>query len=115
MFINKGYIVISMLTKIPKVEFYDFTFKIMIICFIISIGLVFVLPETILDSPWFIIPWITILVTAILYTTVFTIGMIVNAFKTKRYLWMIALIFLGTIFPIIFYFSIMRKEFKKEK
>lgn len=41
---------------------------------------------------------------------IFTFGMAYHAYKQKKYFWMFALIFLGSIFPIIFYHSHFKKE-----
>lgn len=95
------------------IKFYDTIFMIMLISFGIVLISVFIVPEEILDKIPFLIPWYILLITGIICETIFIIGMVINAFKIKRYGWMVAIIFLGTIFPIIFYFSIMRKKFRK--
>jgi len=40
---------------------------------------------------------------------IFRIGMVYNAYKIKRYGWMLSALILGDIFSIIFYFTILKK------
>jgi len=98
-----------------KIEFWDRTFWIMIIAFCISIVLLFIVPENSLENDSFVYPWLVLFLGAIILELIFTIGMIYHSFRLKKYGWGIVNIFLGTIFPIIFYFSILKKEFEKEK
>ena len=99
---------------INKIKFYD------TVCITIGVGLaitilsLFIIPEAYLES-FLLIPWIFIILIVILGEIILTIGMIINAFKMKKYGWMIGIILLGTIILIIFYFSIMRKEFRRNK
>ncbi len=99
--------------SLKKVKFYDTTTIIMIIAFTISLISVFLVPEGVLEKDFFIYPWLFVFFIGILGEIILTIGMVISSFKLKRYGWMLVIIFLGTIFPIIFYFSIMRKRFKK--
>ena len=98
-----------------KIKFWDRIFKTMIISFVISIALVFIVSENVLENNLFIYPWIILFFVAIVCEIIFTIGMAYHAYKLKRYGWMIVSIFLGTIFSIIFYFSILKKEIKERK
>ena len=99
--------------NINIIKFYDTTLIVMII----SLALVFLIPGESLG----IIPSYIFFIAG----TIFILGMIINVFGMKRYGWMVAIILLGPIFstlsyffilifPIIFYFSIMRKELKKK-
>ncbi len=100
---------------INKIKFYD------TVCITIGIGLaitilsLLIVPKAYLESFLFLIPWIFTILIVILGDIIFTIGMIISAFKIKRYGWIIGIILLGTIVPIIFYFSIMRKEFRRSE
>lgn len=98
-----------------KIKFWDRIFKTMIIFFIVSIALVFIVSENTLDNNLFVYPWLILFFVALICGIIFTIGMAYHAYKLKRYGWMIVVILLGTIFPIIFYFSILKKEVKEEK
>ena len=96
-----------------KVKFYDNCIKIMIISFVILFISLFILSAEQLEKDIIIYPWLFILFIFIICEGIITFGMTYNSFKIKRYGWMLVIIFLGTIFPIIFYYSIMRKEFSK--
>lgn len=117
------------------IKFYDTIFKIIVISFVLVSLSLFIVPEEYLDKIPFLIPWYIFLITWIICEIIFIIGMIINAFKMKRYGWWViiiclgpffpslgpffpsfrvAMIFILIIYPIIFYFSIMRKELKKE-
>ena len=98
-----------------RIKFWDRIFWVMIISFVISIALVFIVPENSLENNSFVYPWLVLFLGAIILELIFTSGMIYHAFRLKRYGWGIVNIFLGTIFPIIFYFSILKKEFENEK
>ena len=98
-----------------KIKFWDRIFKTMIVSFVISIALVFIVSENNLENNLFIYPWLILFFVAIVCEIIFTIGMAYHAYKLKKYGWMVVSIFLGTIFPIIFYFSILKKEIKKTK
>ena len=114
MFINKEYIDISMRRKIEKTKFYDGILKILLFSFVLTFGLALVLPENLLDKTLFLIPWFVLLAITIASELILIIGMIIHSIKIKRYRWTLIILFLGTIFPIIFYFYIMRKKFEKE-
>lgn len=45
--------------------------------------------------------------------SIFIIGLIINAAKMNRIGWMLLMIFLGYLFPIIFWFGVYRKKLKK--
>ncbi len=98
-----------------KIKFYDRTIIIGLTLFILSTVSLFVFPEGSFEKDIFIYPWLIVFFIAILCEVILIIGMAVNAFRTKRYIWMLAIIFLGTIFPILFYFFILREEFKEGK
>lgn len=98
-----------------KIKFYDILIIIIIATFTISLISIFSVEEEVLQKDLFIYPWLFIFFIGIITEIIFIIGMAINSFKIKRYGWMLTIIFLGTIFPIIFYFSIMRKIFKKDK
>lgn len=103
-----------LILKMEKIKFYDNTLRVTIIAFVISFISVFLVPERFIENWVFVMPWLIVLMVGIVGETIFVIGMVYHSFKIKRYGWMFVIIILGTIFPIIFYITIMRDLFKKQ-
>lgn len=96
-----------------KINFWNRILKIMVLSFVISIVTVFIVSEKTLEKDLFIYLWFILFFISIVFETIFRIGMVYHSYKLKKYGWMVVNIFLGTIFPIIFFFSILKKEFEK--
>lgn len=96
-----------------KIKFYDIVVISMILSFVIAFISVFIISSEQFENTIIIYPWLIILGLGILCGIIFTIGMAYHSYKIKKYGWLFVIIFLGTIFPLIFYFSTIRKEFKK--
>ncbi|MBR9702172.1 hypothetical protein GOV13_04595 [Candidatus Pacearchaeota archaeon] len=52
---------------------------------------------------------------SIIMILIFRIGMVYNAYKIKRYGWMVVNLILGELFVIIFYFAVLKKYISKDK
>jgi len=83
--------------------------------FIISIILSMSTSEALIDNGFFAgILGVCFLVSVVM-NLIFMIGMSYNAYKIKRFGWMFSVLILGDIFMIIFYFSILKKEWSNIK
>jgi len=98
-----------------KIFFWEKVFQIMIISFMLFYGLALVIPEAYYESLTFIISFWILLLIMIISETMFRIRMSYHAFKIKRVGWFLCNFFLGTIFSIIFFFKVFKKEFKTDE
>ena len=94
-----------------KLFFWEKVFQIMIFSFMLFFGLAFVVPELYFNYPIFLYSWILLFWVMIISEVIFTFGMAYYAFKLKRYGWVFVNIFLGTVFSIMFFFKILKKQF----
>jgi len=101
------------LDSLKKLKFYDRCFFIPLILFSFLFIFLFIIPEALLENTIFLIIWLPLFFICIILEMSFIIGMVYHSYKNKKYGWMILIIILGIIFPIIFYFSYLRKEFKE--
>lgn len=96
-----------------KIIFYERVLKVGAMSFLIILLGIFLTPDTHLGALVFLIIWSISLIALIICEAIFTIGMAINAWKMKKYLWVIPILFLGTLAPIVFYFLIFKKQFKE--
>ncbi len=99
---------------LKKVKFYDRILLIGILSLVFVIASIFFLSVEQLEMKGFIEIWFIALFIFIGCEILFIITMAYNAYKRKQYGWMVVIIFLGTLFPLFFYFNILRKELKPE-
>lgn len=101
-----------------KILFWDRFFWTMVGLFIIPMILyVSSLDDLKNNEIFIIILGICLLISGVM-SIIFRLGMSYNAYKIKRYGWMLSTLILGDIFMIIFYFAILKKQvndIKKEK
>ena len=96
-----------------KIRFWDKFFWIAVGLFVIPMVLYISSSEGLSNNDTFnFILGFAILISIIMILA-FRIGMVYNAYKIKRYGWMVVNLILGEIFVIIFYFAILRKEVEK--
>lgn len=98
-----------------KIIFYDRVLGVGIVSLLVLISSIFIIPDMYLDKLIFLIPWYISMIVLVACEAIITIGMIISAFKSKKYIWAIGILFLGTIFPIIYYLLIFKAQFEENK
>ncbi len=96
-----------------KIKFWDKFFWIAVALFVIPMVLYISSSESLSNNDTFNFILGFLILISIIMILIFRIGMVYNAYKIKRYGWMVVNLILGEIFVIIFYFAILRKEAEK--
>jgi len=96
-----------------KIKFWDKFFWIAVALFVIPMVLYISSSESLSNNDTFNFILGFLILISIIMILAFRIGMVYNAYKIKRYGWMVVNLILGEIFVIIFYFAILRKEAEK--
>ncbi len=79
--------------------------KTMCISFLIFIISIFIIVEKDIESNSIFYLCLAFFFIAAISEIIFNLGMVYNAFKQKKYIWMICIFFFGIIFSILFYFK----------
>jgi len=92
-----------------KILFWNRLFWMMVGLFIIPMILYISLSESLQNNEILSTIIGFFILSSIIMLIIFRIGMVYNAYKIKRYGWMLSALILGDIFSIIFYFTILKK------
>lgn len=100
--------------EFKKIRFWNIYLIITFVLFGLSIITAIISPEERFDNIFYLTFWLLIFFGSVGLLLSFTIAMIYYSFNEKKYIWTILIILFGIIFPLIFYFSYLRKKWKGE-